>query len=130
MRLSYQGVAEAKPFDIVKYGDKTPGIENHHSVLDGWAKNNIPGYIGRAKDSTSIALTAGKEGQHAATKAVYRDWLFERTGKKVGGKVDWKNVSPREMQDLTERMFDASGVPNSARTEYYREFNKYIYGLD
>ncbi len=61
---------------------------------------------------------------------MYRDWLFERTGKKVGGKVDWKSVSSRDMQDLTERMFETAGVPSSARTEYYREFNKYIYGLN
>ena len=121
---------KVEPFDIVKYGDKTPGIENHHGILDVWARNNIPGYVGRAKDSPSIALTAGKEGQHAATKAVYRDWLFEKTGKKVGGVVDWTNVSPREMHDLSEKMFDAAGVPSSARENYYREFYKYIYGLD
>ena len=51
-----------------------------------------------------MALTAGKEGQHAATKSVYRDWLFERTGKKVGGKVNWSEVSPQEIQGLSERM--------------------------
>lgn len=26
--------------------------------------------------------------QHDATKSIYRDWLFEKTGR-VGGKVDW-----------------------------------------
>ena len=29
-------------------------------------------------------------------KAVYKDWLFERIGK-VGGKVNWKSISPREI---------------------------------
>ncbi len=76
-----------------------------------------------------MALTAGKEGQHAATKSVYRDWLFERTGKKVGGKVNWSEVSPQEIQGLSERMFDAAKVPQEARVEYYREFNRYIYNL-
>ena len=113
-------------FDIVEYGDKTPGLENHHGVLDVWATNNIDGYKSRASKSTTIALTPE---QHAATKSVYRDWLYERTGKKVGGKVDWTSVSPQEAQALTERMFDAANVPLSARNDYYREFNRYIYGL-
>ena len=67
------------------------------------------------------------KAQHDVTKAVYRQWLYEKTGKNVGGKVDWKTVSPREMQQLTERMFDATGVPQSARRGYYRAFHQYIY---
>ena len=113
-------------FDIVEYGDKTSGLENHHGVLDVWATNNIDGYKSRASKSTTIALTPE---QHATTKLVYRDWLYERTGKKVGGKVDWTSVSPQEAQALSERMFDAANVPLSARNDYYREFNRYIYGL-
>lgn len=31
-------------FNIVEYGDKTPGLENHHGVLDVWATHNIDGY--------------------------------------------------------------------------------------
>lgn len=77
IRRNIRGTGEVenavKPFDIVRYGDKAPGIENHHGVLDVWAKHNIPGYVERAPSSTSIALTGGKTGQHAATKAVYRD---------------------------------------------------------
>lgn len=65
--------------------------------------------------------------QHDATKAVYREWLFEKTGKKVGGKVDWTKVSPQEMQELTDRMFDEANVPQWARQDYYNAFNKYIY---
>ena len=84
------------------------------------------GYQSRASNSPTIALTPE---QHAATKAVYREWLFEKTGKKVGGKVDWTNVSPREIQALSERMFDAAQVPTNARENYYNAFNRYIYGL-
>ena len=87
---------------------------------------NIDGYKSRASKSTTIALTPE---QHAATKSVYRDWLYERTGNKEGGKVDWTSVSPQEAQALAERMFDAANVPLSARNDYYREFNRYIYGL-
>ncbi len=118
---------ESQVFDIVEYGDKTPGLENHHGVLDIWATHNIDGYKSRASKSTTIALTPE---QHAATKSVYRDWLYEKTGKKVGGKVDWTSVLPQEVQDLSERMFDAANVPLSARNDYYREFNCYIYGLE
>lgn len=82
--------------------------------------------INQEQDSITIALTPE---QHAATKSVYRDWLFERTGRRVGGKVDWTNVSSREVYNLSERMFDAANVPLSARNNYYREFNRYIYGL-
>ena len=113
-------------FDIVEYGDKSPDFENHHGVLDVWSSNNIDGYQSRASNSPTIALTPE---QHAATKAVYREWLFEKTGKKVGGKVDWTNVSPREIQALSERMFDAAQVPTNARENYYNAFNRYIYGL-
>jgi hypothetical protein len=77
-----------------------------------------------------MRLTAGKAGEHAATKAVYRDWLFEKTGKKVGGIVDWKTVSPQEIQSLSEKMMDAAGVPNDAKRSYYQEFHRYIYNLD
>ena len=35
--------------------------------------------------------------------------------KKVGGKINWKNISLREIQSLSERMFDAANVPVSAR---------------
>lgn len=121
-----KGGKETKPFDIVDYNDKTPGIENHHGVLDVWATNNIDGYKSRAGKSTTIALT--KE-QHNATKAVYRDWLYEKTGKKVGGKIDWTEITPNEVQSLSERMFNAAGVPDYARRNYYNEFNKYIYGI-
>ena len=38
-------------------------------------------------------------------------------------------MSPQEAQALSERMFDAANVPLSARNDYYREFNRYIYGL-
>ena len=126
-KCNYTKTATVKEFDIVDYADKHAGFENHHGVLDKWATENIPGYKSRANDSPSIALTAGKTGQHAATKRVYREWLYEKTGKKVGGKVDWKTISAREMQSLSEKMFDAANVPESARRAYYQSFHRYIY---
>ena len=73
---------------------------------------------------TTIALT---KGQHDSTKQVYREWLKEKTGKPVGGKVAWEEIYPHEIFKLSEDMFDAAGVPQYARDEYYKEFNKYIY---
>ncbi|MEV6631568.1 hypothetical protein AB0M54_12535 [Actinoplanes sp. NPDC051470] len=48
------------------------GLENHHAVLDVWAKHNVPNYKSRAASSTTVAPTPA---EHAATKSVYRDWL-------------------------------------------------------
>jgi HNH/Endo VII superfamily toxin with a SHH signature/Pre-toxin TG len=120
----YKGTENVKVYDVVPYRPSNSPLENHHGVLDVWAKHNIPNYVSRGADTPTIALT--KE-QHDATKMVYREWLYEKTGKKVGRKVDWKSVSPQEVQQLTERMFDAANVPQSARRDYYRAFHQYIY---
>ncbi|GIH02808.1 hypothetical protein Rhe02_08750 [Rhizocola hellebori] len=112
--------------DVVPYRPTHAGLENHHGVLDVWAKHNVPGYTSRAAGSTTVALAPA---EHAATKVVYRDWLEGMTGKRVGGKVDWTTVGPRDAFNLSERMFDAAGVSQTTRNAYYAEFNRYIYGL-
>lgn len=45
------------------------------------------------------------------------------------GKVrgNWNQMTARQMQELSEVMFDAAKVPKSVRKEYYRKFNQYIY---
>ncbi|MGG4110316.1 ribonuclease YeeF family protein [Bacillus subtilis] len=113
---------EVKPFDVVDYRPSNSPLENHHGVMDVWAKHNVPNYVSRCSNTPTVALT--KE-QHNATKKVYREWLYKKTGKKVGGKVNWKEVSPREIQELTEKMFDAANVPKEARQQYYKAFNQY-----
>ena len=72
------GLRPTNPFDVVPYKPSSSPLENHHGILDVWAANNIDGYKSRASHNPTIALT--KE-QHDATKAVYRDWLKEKTGK-------------------------------------------------
>ncbi|MGD7091143.1 T7SS effector LXG polymorphic toxin [Bacillus subtilis] len=113
---------EVKPFDVVDYRPSNSPLENHHGVMDVWTKHNVPNYVSRGSNTPTVALT--KE-QHNATKKVYREWLYKKTGKKVGGKVNWKEVSPREIQELTEKMFDAANVPKEARQQYYNAFNQY-----
>jgi RHS repeat-associated protein len=111
------------PFDIVPYRPSNFPLENHHGILDIWAEKNIQGYKSRAPHNPTMALT--KE-QHDATKIEYRRWLKEKTGKPVGGKVDWTKVSASEAKQLSERMFDAAQVPQQARNNYYKRFNRYI----
>ncbi|EOY5379990.1 RHS repeat-associated core domain-containing protein, partial [Cronobacter dublinensis] len=114
-----------KEFDIVPYRPSNSPLENHHGVLDIWMSKNVPSYGGKyPTNSPTIALSVEN---HAATKAVYRDWLRQRTGKPVGGKVDWTTVSNREMKDLSEKMFDAAHVPAASRDAYYRAVNQYLY---
>ncbi|MFC8027248.1 T7SS effector LXG polymorphic toxin, partial [Bacillus velezensis] len=98
MSFAKRSDKEVKPFDVVDYRPSNSPLENHHGVMDVWAKHNVPNYVSRGSNTPTVALT--KE-QHNATKKVYREWLFEKTGKKVGGKVNWKEVSPREIQELT-----------------------------
>ena len=115
-----------KEYDVLRYGDKAAGLEKHHGVMDKWATENVDGYVSRGDNTPAIALS---KDNHGATKAVFRDWLEGQTGKRVGGSVDWKAVSPQEIQTLTEKMFDAAKVPAEARAAYYRAFNQYIYNV-
>ena len=114
---------EVNNFDIIPYGQKVVGFEKHHGILDVWASKNVSNYVSRASDGPTIALT---QIQHAATKSVYRDWLKEITGKPVGGVVDWLKVSKTEAINLSEKMFNAAGVPATSRIKYYNAFDEYI----
>ncbi len=112
-------------YDIVRYGTRlTPGsgFQKHHGVLDVWAKENIPGY--NSRNAPAIVLT---EQQHNLTRAEFNKWRLERTGS-ITGPIDWANMSPREVQQIADRMFNAANVPSEARSAYYRAFNQYIYG--
>ncbi|EMM4086356.1 hypothetical protein WAC87_004423, partial [Shigella flexneri] len=116
---------EVKEFDVVPYRPINSSLENHHGVLDIWMSKNVPSYGGKyPSKSPTIVLS---EVNHAATKKVYRDWLEQKTGRRIGGKVDWTTVSNREMKDLTERMFDAANIPVANREAYYRALNQFIY---
>ncbi|MCV9933859.1 hypothetical protein OIU80_16365 [Flavobacterium sp. LS1R47] len=108
-------------YDIVNYGNKSTDLFNHHNVMDAWAKNNIPGYISRQSAQPTIQLT--KE-MHDAAHAAERKWMKDNFGKVRG---NWDKITARQAQELSEVMFDAAKVPKSAREEFYRKFNKYIY---
>ena len=112
-------------FDVAPYRPSNDEFENHHGILDVWSRHNVPGYRSRAGDNPTVVLTPA---QHAATTAAYRGWLTEQTGSPVGGKVDWTSLSARDAQAVSERMFDAAGVPAGARARYYSSFTRYAYG--
>jgi hypothetical protein len=108
-----------REYEIVPYKDKADGFQNHHGVLDAWAKHNIPGYVSRAPNSTTIRLSIE---HHKETVRVLNAWMTQR-----GRPVDWTKVTPREILELSERAFDAANVPHDARVEYYRQFTQYLY---
>jgi hypothetical protein len=114
-------------FEIVSYSEKAPGFQNHHGILDKWQAVNIPGYLRRAPDAPTMRLSIL---QHDRTKEAQRAWLKAVTGREVGGTVDWRAITPREILDLSERMFDAAGVPRGARQAYYRAATEYLYRLE
>jgi RHS repeat-associated protein len=117
------GLTSVQPYDIVTYGTKQSGLEMHHGILDVWASHNVPGYVSRASHNPAIALSTD---EHSATKKAYRDWLEEKTGKRVGGVIDWSKISKAEIKKLSERMFDEAKVPKAVRKNYYAAFNKYL----
>jgi hypothetical protein len=79
--------------------------------------------LDRASHNPAIALSTD---EHSATKKAYRDWLEEKTGKRVGGVIDWSKIFKAEIKKLSERMFDDAKVPKAARKNYYAVFNKYL----
>ncbi|WP_299432244.1 RHS repeat-associated core domain-containing protein [uncultured Aquimarina sp.] len=110
-------------YSIAKYGVKQKGFANHHNVMDAWAKNNIPGYVSRQYSGTTIRLS---KVLHTKAHQAERAWMKATFGKVRG---NWKNMSAKQMQELSEVMFDAAQVPLGSRRQFYKEFHKYIYSL-
>lgn len=116
-----EAARNAQPNDVVSYRPTNPPYQNHHGVMDVWARSNIPGY--ETNEAPSVVLTSEA---HNATRSVFALWRYERTGS-VTGPIDWSQVSAPEIYALSEQMFDAAGVPFEARQAYYRALNQYIY---
>jgi hypothetical protein len=114
------------PGGIVPYSTKLPsgsGLQKHHGVIDVWAQANIPGY---SRDAAPSVLMS--DAQHNATRRYFGQWRTAKTGN-MTGQIDWSTMSPREVQSLSEAMFDAAGISPAVRAQYYAEFDRYIYGL-
>lgn len=78
----------------------------------------------RNPDAPTILLT---KAQHDKTIEVFNRWRLDKTGS-ITGYIDWSKISSKEVQALTEQMFDAAGIPKESREAYYREFYRYLYG--
>ena len=90
---------------------KGPDLEQHHGVLDAW----MAAFFGTARRVRGVPTVALNKVAHGLTNAVIRDFMREMTGKPVGGKIDWGKVTPRQILELSEKMFDAAGVSRDVR---------------
>ena len=73
-----------------------------------------------AKEAPAILMPTEN---HIATFGVYQQWRAEMDRKMNG--FDWSKVSEREARAVAERMMNAAKVPQAAREEYWRLFDKY-----
>lgn len=112
-----------KEFDIVPYRPTSKNLENHHGISDKWAAANISTYTSRASDAPTVALNPGA---HRETINLGNTWMAEMRRAQGAKKLDWQKVSSREVVEFAERMFDAANVPAEVRTEYYRQYARYI----
>jgi len=111
-------------YDLVPYRTKVGGgFEKHHGVLNEWAEANIASY---SKGSAPAMVLPAQ--QHNASRVAFNTWRREVTGS-ITGRIDWKSMSRGDAMRLSERMFDAAGVPQNARREYYAAFDDYLLNL-
>jgi hypothetical protein len=106
----------ASEFLVAKHGDMPsprPGEQSHHGVMSAWMEKNYPGY-----DPDLAPAILMPEANHRATFGVYNTWRVEMR-QELGGTFDWARVPESNMQDLSERMFDAAKVPTATRHEYW-----------
>jgi hypothetical protein len=108
-------------FEVVPYSTAAPGFEKHHGVLDAWARANVPGYSGRAAPTVILTPT-----QHNATRAIFNTWRAEEGLSRTA--IDWTTISPQDAQSLSYRMLKAAEVPDSVTSDYFRAFNRSLYG--
>ncbi|OBU29120.1 hypothetical protein C0Z01_11635 [Photobacterium kishitanii] len=87
-----------------------------------FGQKNISEYKSRAAENPTMALSVNG---HKAAHRAGNDYLKETMG---SVRSQAKNLSPRQMQKMAERRFDAANVPMAARQNFYNSFNRYTYG--
>ncbi|HEY4308386.1 MAG TPA: hypothetical protein VGN12_02940 [Pirellulales bacterium] len=108
-------------FRVGKHGEMPsprPGLHSHHGVMSAWMKRKYPNY----DESKAPAVLMPKEN-HKKTYGVYNAWRAHAK-REMGGTFDWNSVPEDEVQKLSERMFDASGIPHVIRKQYWCEYDK------
>src|SRR5690606_11055416 len=93
----------------------------HHGIMSKWKKAAF-GDKYNAKVAPSVKMSFE---QHKATFGVFNSWRKQMT-EKMGGVFDWNKVTDSQMQGLSERMFDAAGIPANVRGKYYEQFSNYV----
>lgn len=97
---------------------------SHHGVMSAWMRNNFRDY------DANVAPTVYMSAEmHKKTWGVFNKWQAEME-KKMGGVFDWTKVSEADMRALSEKMFDAAGVPAAIRTQYWAEFDRMMLKLN
>ncbi|MBL4688259.1 MAG: hypothetical protein JKY37_26970, partial [Nannocystaceae bacterium] len=109
-------------FKLAKHGDhpspRPAGTQSHHGVMSAWMKKNYPAY--KPKEAPAILMPTPA---HQKTFGVYNKWRAAAK-KEMGGTFDWGKVSETQMRGLSEKMFDAAGVPAQMRTNYWSWFDR------
>ncbi len=95
--------------------------QSHHGIMSQFMKS-VFGDKYNPNKAPAVLMTSK---QHDATRGVYNTWRAEMT-KKMGGTFNWKKVTDVQMEGLSEKMFDAAGIPANVRGEYYKQFSNYI----
>ncbi|MBK8239518.1 MAG: hypothetical protein IPK74_28690 [Deltaproteobacteria bacterium] len=114
--------AEGEAFRLARHGDhpspRPGGAQSHHGVMSAWMKKHHPAY--NPDEAPAILMSAEA---HARTFGVYNRWRAEMKAE-MGGVFDWAKVSEDQMRRLSEKMFDAAGVPRQVRADYWRWFER------
>ncbi|HOX17638.1 MAG TPA: RHS repeat-associated core domain-containing protein [Spirochaetales bacterium] len=103
------------------------GMESHHGVNSVWMEANVPGYS--ANNAPAILMKA--DPSHNATRSIFNSWRADIAAQQGVSplKLDWTKVSPGQAWGLAERQFQAAGVTNTARQQYWNMFNQYLDSL-
>ncbi len=101
-----------------------PQHESHHGIMSRWMKEHLGAKYDPEK-APAILLT---KAEHNQTRAVFNRWHQEQKAAQ-GGSFSWGSVSSQQVFDLSEKMFDAAGVTNAERSEYYRMLLDYLHSL-
>jgi RHS repeat-associated protein len=131
LKLDFDDVASGPDWRVGPHGDmpspRPGGYESHHGVNSVWMEENVPGY--KAADAPAVLMR--NDPSHNATRGVFNRFRTEMAGRQgVSPRdLDWSEVSPGSAWRLAEEQFDAAKIPDAARAEYWKQFNKYLESL-
>ena len=98
-------------------------VESHHGVNSVWMEAKYSNYA--QKDAPSIFMLTSPN--HNATRRVFPTWRSEMATEQGVSttKVNYSNITEKQIISLAERQFDAANVPKYIRDAYYNNWNIY-----